>query len=93
MLPDGFHWAPRWQYDTDRTALTLVGVQVAMLLERVNGGWFVRLDCHHPITAPMVTLPCTTLETRRAGCEAWARRHEARLRAETAQNQKIPRRC
>lgn len=85
MLPDGFHWANRYQYDTQRTALVLKGQQVAMLLEKVGGGWFARLWAHWPIEAPLVTRPCSSLEAGRAGIETWASRHEARLRAEVVQ--------
>lgn len=86
MLPSGFQWAPRWQYDTQRTALTLDGVQVAMLLDKVTGGWYARLWVHWPITAPVVTRPCSSLEAGRAGIEAWACRHEARLRQEVGRH-------
>jgi hypothetical protein len=82
MLPDGFQWQPRWQYDRHRSALVLERVQVAMLLEKVTGGWFARLWAHRPITAPVVTRECTSLEAGRAGVEAWARRHEATIREE-----------
>lgn len=82
MLPEGFNWAPRWQYDPHRSALMLQGVQVASLLDKVTGGWFARLWVHHPITAPLVTRECSSLEAGRAGVEAWACRHEARLREE-----------
>lgn len=86
MLPEGFQWQPRWQYDTQLTALTLDGVQVAALLDRVDGSWFARLWAHHGIEAPLVTRPCTSFEAGRAGIEAWACRHEARLREEVARH-------
>lgn len=82
MLPEGFHWAKRHQYDTQDTALVLDGTQVAMLLQRLDGSWFARLEAHQPITEPLVTRPCTSLEAGRAAIEAWACRHEARLRDE-----------
>ncbi|NLA66823.1 MAG: hypothetical protein GX856_00990 [Gammaproteobacteria bacterium] len=82
MLPEGFSWANRHQYDTRQTALVLDGRQVAMLLERIDGTWFARLECHWPITAPLVTRRCRSLDAGRAGIEAWAVRHQARLRAE-----------
>jgi hypothetical protein len=82
MLPEGFHWAKRFQYDTHESALCLGDEQVAMLLERVDGSWFARLWAHWPITAPLVTRPCSSFEAGRAGVEAWARRHEGRIRRE-----------
>lgn len=84
MLPEGFEWRNRYQYDTQCTALYLGGKQVAMMLERVDGTWFARLEGHWPITAPTVTRDCRSLESGKAGIEAWAVRHEARLREEVA---------
>ena len=40
MLPAGFHWAKRHQYDEHDSALILGGRQVAMLIQRLNGTWF-----------------------------------------------------
>jgi hypothetical protein len=82
MLPDGFRWAIRHQYDTRHTALTLDGKQVAMLLERVDDSWFAVLDAHKGVHAPLVRRDCTSFEAGKAGIEAWACRHEARIRAE-----------
>ncbi|HEY4529399.1 MAG TPA: hypothetical protein VIG97_03570 [Luteimonas sp.] len=84
MLPDGFQWAKRHQYDTQETALVYRRKQVAVLLERLDGSWMARLECHWPITEPLVTRACSSLEAGRAGVEEWARRHAARLRAEVA---------
>lgn len=82
MLPEGFRWIPRHQYDTQETALALGGTQVAFLLERNGGGWFARLDAQRGMAGPLVLRDCTSYEAGRAGIEAWACRHERRLREE-----------
>ena len=84
MLPDGFEWIPRHQYADRELALTLDGEYVAMLLERVDGSWLARLECQQPIAAPLVMRQCSSFEAGKTGVEAWACRHEARLRAEVA---------
>lgn len=84
MLPDGFKWVPRHQYADREIALELDGHQVAMLLQRVDGTWFARLEVQRPFEEPLVKRPCTSFEAGKAGCEMWACRHEARLRAEVA---------
>lgn len=82
-LPDGFHWIRAHQYEQgEPTALALGDVQVAQMMDRLNGSWFVRLDCQQPIEAPLVTRDCSSFEQGRAGAEEWVRRNEARLRAE-----------
>ncbi len=85
MLPPGFKWIPRYQRASDELALTLDDVHVAALLLRVDGGWTARLDAQRPIDAPLVMRRCTSFERGKAGVEAWAARHEARLRAEVAE--------
>lgn len=82
MLPDGFDWVPRWQHADGELALKLDGKTVAMLLRRANGDWFARLECHWPITEPLVLRDCSNFEAGKAGVEAWAARHVERLRAE-----------
>ena len=83
MLPDGFQWVPRGQYAGDEIALALNGRWVAMLMRKVDGvTWIARLECQQPITAPVVSRVCSSFEAGKAGVEAWARKHEARLRAE-----------
>lgn len=84
MLPDGFEWVPRYQYAREEIALALDGEHVASLLHRLDGSWYARLEIQRPIDAPLVTRSCTSFEAGKAGCEAWACRHEARLRAEVA---------
>jgi len=80
MLPDGFNWAPRYQYDQGDNGLFIAGELVAFLDMRIDGGWLARLDVHHD--RKLIARRCTSRETGRAGCEAWARRHAARLRRE-----------
>ncbi|MCD9046809.1 hypothetical protein [Luteimonas sp. MHLX1A] len=87
-LPDGFEWGPRWQHGSDEQKLELEGKTVAMLLKTVSGGWFARLECHWPISEPLVVRPCSSFEAGKAGCEAWARRHADRLRREIAQKKR-----
>lgn len=82
MLPDGFSWQNRYQYDTQRTALSCSGKQVAVLLQTIDGRWLARLDAHQPITEPLVIRNCTTLESGRAGIQLWAARHASRIRME-----------
>ena len=84
-LPSDFRWTQAHQHEKGRsTALALGDVQVARMLDRLDGSWFVRLECHRGISAPLVTRRCTSFEQGVAGTEEWVRRHEARLRAEVA---------
>lgn len=82
MLPTGFQWQPRYQYAKDELALKLGDETVAMLMQDNHGGWYARLWCHWAISEPVVTRPCSSFEAGRAGIEAWAVKHEARLREE-----------
>lgn len=83
MLPEGFKWIPRGQYAPDEPALTLDGHYVAMLMRKADGvTWCARLDCQQSITAAVVMRDCSSFETGKAGIEAWARKHEVRLRRE-----------
>lgn len=84
-LPDGFRWIKRTQYSKADNALALGDEVVAYVDDRVGGGWMARLDCQQPITAPLRTRICTSLEAGRAGCVAWVWRHEERLRREVAE--------
>lgn len=85
MLPADFQWIPRGQYAGDEPALTLEGKFVAMLMRKVDGTtWYARLDCQRSITAPVVWRDCSSFEVGKAGIEAWALKHEARLRREVA---------
>jgi hypothetical protein len=85
-LPEGFRWGKRQQHSTAEDALSVDGEHVAILLDKVGGGWFARLEVQKSgIDAPIVTRQCSSYEAGRRGCELWAIRHEARLRAEVAE--------
>ncbi|MBP7157670.1 MAG: hypothetical protein KBI02_01345 [Thermomonas sp.] len=77
MLPQGFHWAPRWQYEDGANAVFCGSMIVAYLDQRIDGGWFARMDNR--------MRPCSSYEAGRAGCEAWVARHQERLRAAAAE--------
>lgn len=84
-LPEGFHWIQGHQHEKGPpSALALGDVQVARMIDRLDGSWFVRLECQKPMSHPLVTRNCTSFEQGRAGTEEWARRNEARIRAEVA---------
>lgn len=85
MLPDGFQWIQSHQHEHGPPgALALGDVQVARMLGRLDGSWFVRLDCHMGMAADLVLQDCSSFESGRRGTEVWAVRHEARIRAEVA---------
>lgn len=56
-------------------------VEVARLMERVGGEWYVRLDMHLS-GDKLILRDCRSYETGKVGVELWAARHEARIRAE-----------
>lgn len=81
MDRDEFNWQtmaiePRRRLVSYRLGIT----EVARLMERVGGGWYVRLDMH--LAGSMRYRDCRSYETGKAGVELWAARHEARIRAE-----------
>ena len=80
MLPEGFHWAPRWQHDDGPNAIYCAGQVVAFMDRKVGGEWFARLDCQSG--GPVRLRDCSSREQGRAGCEAWICRHQDRLRTE-----------
>ena len=80
MLPDGFRWAPRYQYDAGDNGLFVAGELVAYLDKHMDGGWFARLDVHRAGT--LVSWRCTDWERGGAGCEASACRNAVRLQRE-----------
>lgn len=87
MLPDDFSWAKVADFESKPTAVYVNDLAVCRLVERLDGSWFVNLDYHLPPPDEAALHPsrnCRSYETGRAGCEEWARRHEVRLRAETA---------
>ena len=81
MLPENFTWQPRWQYAKGELALVYGKGPVAMLMQRNDGTWYARLECHQPIDAPVVICNCSSFDAGKAGIEAWATRHADRLRA------------
>ena len=86
MLPDGFAWqcitgtAGHGRPD----ALAFRQYEVARVTDRIDGGWLALL--HYP-DGRRVVRHCTSYEAGRAGCEAWAARHEAALRARIERKQ------
>jgi hypothetical protein len=72
MLPEGFRWAPRWQYEDRANAVFCGSMIVAYLDQRIDGEWFARMDSR--------TRACSSYDAGRAGCEAWVARHQYRLR-------------
>ena len=62
-------------YELGRTA-------VARLIDRLDGSWFARLDCH--LIDTNIHRECSGYEAGRRGVELWAARHDDRLRAEVA---------
>lgn len=89
-LPDGFHWIKAHQYERgEPTALALGDVELARMIDKVGGGWFVLLERQKlpspgKAFAPLVKRDCSSFEHGRRGTELWAARHEARIRAEVA---------
>jgi hypothetical protein len=87
VLPEGFRWEKRQQYSTVADALSLDGEHVAILLDKVGGGWVARLEVQKPgIDSPLLIRQCTSYEAGKRGCEMWAIRHQARLRDEVSEN-------
>lgn len=86
VLPDDFRWVPRYQLAERELAIEHGGKQVAMLLERVDGSWYARLNTHRPWTDGVQeqTRACSGYDAGRAGIEQWITRHAERLRAEVA---------
>ena len=74
----------KWQAATGpagsgpRVALVVGGVEVARMMDRVDGTWFALLRYRG---REAVTRDCTNFEAGRAGCETWARRHRFVLEA------------
>ena len=89
MLPHDFHWRPRYQYANGDNALFVGSNMVAWLDQRIDGSWFARLEVLSGGSGGHRA--CTSVEQGRAGCEAWACRHEARLRRQSAEHDaKLP---
>lgn len=85
-LPEGFRWAPRCHLSKVDDALFIEGEQVACLIDKVGGGWFALLQPPgRTIHEPGITRHCSSFEAGRRGCELWALKHEAGLRARIAE--------
>lgn len=85
-LPPDFHWIQAHQHEHGApTALAQGDVQVVRLMDRLDGTWFARLDCHLGMDAPLALRDCTSFERGRRGAEEWVCRHEGRIRAEVAE--------
>ncbi|WP_311238402.1 MULTISPECIES: hypothetical protein [unclassified Xanthomonas] len=92
VLPPGFRWDKPWQgAKGPLTALFFEGEEVARLVQRLTGEWYVLLERQRPAPpgkpfAPFVQRECSSFDQGRRGTVMWAVRHEARIRAEvTAQ--------
>jgi len=84
LHPD-FRWIKASQHDKGPpTVLALRGEWVARLMQKLDGSWYVRLDCQQPITEALVMRDCSSFEQGVHGAEAWAERHEERIREEMA---------
>ncbi|MCL1553389.1 hypothetical protein [Xanthomonas nasturtii] len=88
VLPPGFRWDRPWQGAMGPpTALFFEGEEVARLVQRLTGEWFVLLERQRPAPpgkpfAPFVERDCSSFDQGRRGTVMWAVRHEARIRAE-----------
>lgn len=66
--------------DGPPTSLQVLGYEVARLSQRVDGAWLATIARNLP-DGREGTRVCSSFESGRAGCETWARRHEAALLA------------
>ena len=81
MLPDDFHWAPRYQNaPPGELALFCRGARVAQLMQDVRGGWYAMLMPSVETLGPSITRRCRSRESGIAGVETWATRHADHLR-------------
>ncbi|MBB5864833.1 hypothetical protein GGR61_002468 [Xanthomonas arboricola] len=87
-LPPGFRWDRPWQGAMGSpTALFFEGEEVARLVQRLTGEWYVLLERQRSVPAgkpfaPFVQRDCSSFDQGRRGTVMWAVRHEARIRAE-----------
>lgn len=82
MDRDEFNWTTMAIEPQRRLVSYRLGItEVARLMRRVGGEWYVRLDMHLS-GDKLVLRDCRSYETGKAGVELWAARHEARIRAE-----------
>lgn len=88
VLPPGFRWDTPWQGAKGLlTALFFEGEEVARLVQRLTGEWYVLLERQRPAPAGepfarFVQRDCSSFDQGRRGTVMWATRHEARIRAE-----------
>ena len=74
-----FAWHHAGSFHSGPPTVLKYGLQeCARLHERVGGTWFCTLRTHLPHERH-VHRECRTYETGKAGCEEWARRHEAEI--------------
>ena len=72
-------------YGKERVRLFVNSTEVARLCSRLDGTWYAALNQHYPHgDGERRDVPCRSFEAGKAGCEAWATRHMARLLAETS---------
>jgi hypothetical protein len=77
-----WHHIGPYNPDYPPTSLRYGGMEVARLDERVNATWFASLYRYLPYEQRPKPRDCRSYETGKAGCEEWARRHEAEIAAE-----------
>lgn len=81
MPLDAFNWTWLGADVGGREVVYRLGSnEIARLIDRLDGSWFARLDCH--LDGPLRTRNCSSYEAGRHGVELWAARHEDRLRRE-----------
>lgn len=66
------YWAPITTASIEPNSLFIATCEVARLSRRLDGSWFATLTI--PGEEPRHR-DCTSYETGKAGCEAWATRH------------------
>lgn len=75
LVPEGrslLQWAPFTPSSNDPNALFVATCEVARLSQRLDGSWFATLTI--PGQTPRHR-NCSSYETGKAGCHAWAVRH------------------
>lgn len=79
-----FSWEPyTLGRDPARTSLRCDGMEVARLIDRLDGTWFVILERQRDWSKHQ-RVDCSSLEQGKAGTWLWAERHSERLHAEVA---------
>ncbi|MGQ5358625.1 hypothetical protein ACULME_06615 [Xanthomonas arboricola pv. corylina] len=89
LLP-GSRWDRPWQEAKGPpTALFFEGEEVARMVQKLTGEWYVLLERQGPVPpgepfARFVQRDCSSFDQGRRGTVMWATRDEARIRAEVA---------